>query len=54
MTHAGESTTDIAGGQSMAAETGKRYRCAKCGAEFIVTRGGDATLRCDGDELEQL
>ncbi len=38
----------------MAVETGKRYRCPTCGAEFIVTRGGEGALRCDGDDLEQL
>jgi hypothetical protein len=36
------------------AETGKRYICDKCGAEVIVTRGGDASLYCDhdGDKVE--
>ena len=39
----------------MAAVTGKRYRCTKCGAEFIVTKGSDdAELRCDDQPLEQL
>lgn len=38
----------------MAVDTGKRYRCTKCGAEFIVTRGGDGALRCGDDALEQL
>ena len=38
----------------MAVQTGKRYRCVKCGAEFIITRGGDGDLRCGDDELEQL
>ena len=38
----------------MPAETGKRYVCGKCGAEVIVTRGGDAVLYCDhgGDKVE--
>ena len=35
-------------------ETGKRYRCAECGAEFIVTRGGEGVLRCGDNELEQI
>ena len=35
-------------------QTGKRYRCAKCGAEFIVTRGGEGALRCGEDELDQV
>lgn len=38
----------------MAIVTGKRYRCEKCGAEFIVTRGGEGALRCGDNELEQL
>jgi hypothetical protein len=35
----------------MAAQTGKRYVCPKCGSEFIVTKGGDADITCgvDGD-----
>ena len=33
----------------MPAQTGKRYVCSKCGAEVIVTRGGDATLYCQHD-----
>ncbi|MDO8635706.1 MAG: desulfoferrodoxin [Dehalococcoidia bacterium] len=27
-------------------QVGKRYVCTKCGAEFIVTRGGDGTISC--------
>ena len=38
----------------MAIVTGKRYRCEQCGAEFIVTRGGEGALRCGDNELEQL
>jgi DNA-directed RNA polymerase subunit RPC12/RpoP len=38
----------------MATETGKRYRCPDCGAEFIVTRGGDGQLRCGDKPLEQV
>jgi len=36
------------------ATTGKRYFCEKCGAEVIVTRGGNATLYCmhDGKKVE--
>ena len=36
----------------MAAQTGKRYTCPKCGSEFIVTKGGDADITCDGTPLE--
>ena len=38
----------------MAVDTGKRYRCPKCGAEFIVTRGGEGTVRCGDTVLDQL
>ena len=34
-------------------QAGKRYVCAKCGAEFIVTKGGNGTLVCDGQPMEQ-
>ncbi len=37
----------------MANQTGKRYVCTKCGAEYIVTRGGEGTLSCDGQPMEQ-
>ncbi|MCH8869399.1 MAG: desulfoferrodoxin [Chloroflexi bacterium] len=32
----------------MANETGKRYSCAKCNSEFVVTRGGDGAIQCCG------
>ena len=35
------------------AQTGKRYVCPDCGAEFIVTRGGEAELRCGEPALEE-
>ena len=35
------------------AQTGKRYVCPDCGAEFIVTRGGEAELRCGETALEE-
>jgi hypothetical protein len=35
----------------MANETGKRYVCKKCGAEFIVTRGGKGKLKCCGNNM---
>ena len=39
----------------MAAETGKRYKCSECEAEFIVTRGSsEATLQCGDHPLEQM
>jgi desulfoferrodoxin-like iron-binding protein len=36
----------------MANPVGKRFVCKKCGAEVIVTRGGNGTLRCCGQEME--
>ncbi len=35
----------------MANEMGKRYVCQKCGAEFVVTKGGAGTLKCHGAPL---
>jgi len=36
----------------MANQVGKRYICKKCGAELIVTRGGDGKLHCCGEPME--
>jgi desulfoferrodoxin-like iron-binding protein len=36
----------------MANQVGKRYICKKCGVELIVTRRGDGTLYCCGQEME--
>jgi desulfoferrodoxin-like iron-binding protein len=40
------------GKEYMANEVGKRYKCSKCGAEVIVTRGGDGTVTCCGQPME--
>ena len=37
----------------MANETGKRYFCGKCGAEFIVTTGGEGALTCCGEAAQK-
>ena len=37
----------------MANQLGKRYKCNKCGSEFIVTKGGDGTIVCCGKPMEQ-
>lgn len=37
----------------MANPAGKRFKCAKCGAEVIVTRAGNGTLKCCGQPMEQ-
>lgn len=37
----------------MANQIGKRYLCAKCGAELIVTKGGDGAVHCCGQLMEQ-
>lgn len=36
----------------MANAVGKRYVCAKCGSEFMVTRGGQGTLKCCGQPAQ--
>lgn len=36
----------------MANELGKRYRCTKCGAEVIVTKGGSGSVKCCGQPME--
>ena len=36
-----------------AAQTGKRYVCPSCRSEFIVTRGGEAELKCGDNVLEE-
>ena len=41
------------GGVKMANQVGKRYRCTKCGAEMIITKGGDGTIMCCGQPMEQ-
>jgi desulfoferrodoxin-like iron-binding protein len=37
----------------MANQVGKRYKCVKCGSEFIVVKGGTGTIICCGQPLEQ-
>ena len=32
---------------------GKRYECAKCGAQVIVTKAGAGTLTCQGASMTQ-
>jgi desulfoferrodoxin-like iron-binding protein len=36
----------------MANQAGKRYRCTKCGCEFIVTKAGAGELKCCGQPME--
>ncbi len=35
----------------MANQTGKRYVCGKCGAEFIVTKGGEGAVSCCNEPM---
>ncbi len=37
----------------MANQIGKRYHCTKCGAELIVTKGGNGAVKCCGQPMEQ-
>jgi len=36
----------------VANEVGKRYVCKKCNSEFIVTKGGQGTISCCGQNME--
>ena len=36
----------------MANQVGKRYTCEKCGATYIVTKGGKGQLACCGQPME--
>ena len=38
---------------TLANETGKRYSCGKCGAEFVVTRGAEGSIECCGEPMVQ-
>lgn len=37
----------------MANQVGKRYQCAKCSTEMIVTKAGDGELQCCGETMQQ-
>ncbi|MCH8050914.1 MAG: hypothetical protein IIC86_02735 [Chloroflexi bacterium] len=37
----------------MANQVGKRYLCAKCNSEMIVTKGGEGELVCCGETMQQ-
>jgi desulfoferrodoxin-like iron-binding protein len=38
----------------MANQVGKRYRCAACGTEVLVTKPGDGSLLCCGEGMTLL
>jgi desulfoferrodoxin-like iron-binding protein len=35
-------------------QVGKRYKCAECGSEALVTKPGDGTLQCCGKVMDLL
>jgi len=37
----------------VANQVGKRYQCAKCGTEMIVTKGGEGNLSCCDQPMQQ-
>ncbi len=37
----------------MANQMGKRYGCADCGVEVVVTKAGEGDLTCCGAQLAQ-
>lgn len=32
-------------------QAGKRKKCETCGAEVVVTKGGEGTLQCHGSDM---
>ena len=36
----------------MANQIGKIYQCRNCGAEFLVTKGGDGVVQCCGQPAQ--
>jgi hypothetical protein len=42
-----------AGAAGPGAALGKRYTCGHCGAEVLVTKGGQAELRCHDAAMER-
>lgn len=36
----------------MANQIGKRYVCARCGAEMLVTHAGEGALACCGEPMQ--
>ena len=38
----------------MANNLGKRYSCAECGGQVLVTKAGDGGLECHGQAMEIL
>lgn len=32
-------------------QAGKRMKCDVCGAEVVVTKGGEGTLQCHGQDM---
>ncbi len=37
----------------MANQLGKMYLCGSCGAQVIVTKGGDGPIKCCGAEMQK-
>ena len=37
----------------MANEVGKRYKCEKCGSEFMVTKPGQGAISCCGQPMKK-
>ena len=44
-------SSDVQRCPQVANETGKRYLCGKCGAEFVVTRGGEGSIMCCAEPM---
>ena len=39
-------------GMLVSNEAGKRLHCQECGAEVVVTKGGEGTVTCHGQPMQ--
>lgn len=51
--HAPPARIRVMAGGTVANQVGKRYQCTKCNTEMIVTKGGDGSLACCGQPMQQ-
>ena len=46
-------TQEVGDKKPVATEAGKRYRCAQCGSEVLVTKAGSGALTCCGQDMQR-
>jgi Desulfoferrodoxin, N-terminal domain len=39
-------------GELVSNQAGKRLRCEECGAEVVVTKGGEGSVACHGQPMQ--